>query len=896
MASRKPLFTEPQLKQLADVRSWDRGVRYFNDGRVTAIIENRRDIVAKVMGARRYRVELRVAGNELVGKCSCPMGDDGVFCKHCVAAGLAYLAGAGNAGGKAIAKKRTTVSRLRKPEDLSLEAWQVALRRQYAAEQKLKVRNIGREAVFSEFEVSNPETKRAYRVAIRGGGLGVNYCSCPDFAVNTLGTCKHVEFTLARLQRARGGKSAFARGFQPDYSEVFLRYGAKREVMFRAGTHCPVSILGLAGRFFTPQGVLRDDRYGQFHDFLEQVSADGAGAHEVRCYDDALAFVSEARDRAEMIRRIDAAFPRGVHDKAFQTLLNVPLYPYQREGALQAARAGRCLIADDMGLGKTIEALAAAEILARHGGVRSVLVICPTSLKHQWQREIEKFTGRSAAVVEGPTPARAQGYAADAFYKIVNYDVVHRDLRMIQERRPDLIILDEAQRIKNWKTRAARAVKQLQSDHAFVLTGTPLENRLEELHSIVEFVDRHRLGPMFRFLATHQHLDETGRVIGYRRLDDVSRTLGPVLIRRTKESVLKELPERLEKRFFVPMTPEQMAHHEENREIVARIVAKWRRWGYLSEIDQKRMTVALQRMRMACNSTYLLDPTTDHGVKCDELASLLGEVLEDREAKVVVFSQWVRMHELIARRLSGRRWGHVFFHGGVPGPKRKDLVTRFREDPNCRLFLSTDAGGVGLNLQHASVVANMDLPWNPAVLEQRIGRVHRLGQHRPVRVVHFIAKGTIEESMLGLLSFKKSVFAGVLDGGANEVFLGGSRLKQFMDSVEKVSSDAPRPIPTNGDGAGKTDVPAAPAAAGAPPVSPQALGDLLTAGAAFLSQLGESLRCPEAGVAANSSGAGSLIGRDETTGQAYLRLPLPQGEALDALTRLLRAFGGAPRQ
>jgi superfamily II DNA/RNA helicase len=331
-------------------------------------------------------------------------------------------------------------------------------------------------------------------------------------------------------------------------------------------------------------------------------------------------------------------------------------------------------------------------------------------------------------------------------------------------------------------------------------------------------------------------------------------------------------------------------------------------------------------MRMSCNSTYLLDKETDHGHKADELATLLEEVLEDRDAKAVIFSQWLRMHELIVRRLAKHGFGHVLFHGGVPGPKRKDLLARFREDTDCRLFLSTDAGGVGLNLQHASMVANMDLPWNPAVLEQRIGRVHRLGQHRPVRVVNFIAKGTIEESMLGLLKFKKSMFAGVLDGGKSEVFLGGTRLKQFMDSVEKATTTIPNPMPAdsikdeNGDGASVVagssqetnsadadERESAPAtipiglpertAAGAPAegqihLPPRALGDLLAAGAAFLNQLGQSLRQADAG---NSIGAGSpgpdrLIGRDETTGRTYLKLPIPQGDAMQSLVNLLQTF------
>ncbi len=805
----------------------------------------------------------------------------------------------GKAGGTAGAAKGR-VSRLRKPEEMSLEAWQVALRRQFGADQAFRLKNIGGEPIFSEFEVTNGQTGRTYRVAIRGEGLGVNYCSCPDYAVNTLGTCKHIEFTLAKLRRKRGAKTAFARGFQPSSSEVYLRYGAKREVVFHAGTQCPDALRRLAQRFFDADGVLRPKSIPRFHQFLTRANEDACNGHELRCYDDALEFISWARDRAELIHRIDSALPDGPGDKGFDRLVKVRLYPYQRAGALFAARAGRCLIADDMGLGKTVQAIAAAEILARCADVAGVLVICPTSLKDQWKREIEKFTDRSAVVIDGPAPKRRERYGSGAFYEIVNYDVIHRDLEAIRQSRYDLIILDEAQRIKNWKTLAARAVKQLESDYAIVLTGTPLENRLEELHSIVEFVDRHRLGPLFRFLATHQHVDETGRVVGYRRLDDITATLEPILVRRTKDAVLDDLPERLEKRFFVPMTEQQLVYHEENREIVARIVQKWKRYGYLSEIDQRRMTCALQNMRMSCNSTYLLDKRTDHGRKADELVTWLAEVLEEPDAKAVVFSQWLGMHELIVRRLVERRLDHVLFHGGVPARKRKDLVIRFHEDPRCRLFLSTDAGGVGLNLQNAGVVANMDLPWNPAVLEQRIGRVHRLGQHRPVRVVSFVAKGTIEEGMLSLLAFKQSMFAGVLDGGRKEVFLGGTRLRKFMDSVEQATGvpsagsavaagDAPAGTApdTSGTGPGRATRPAAGSAA-SNQATLDALGDLLTAGAAALHELSRALGSDRAIQTGDPSLAPRrFIEQDDATGQTYLKLPLPQGDAMNSLVGLI---------
>lgn len=179
----------------------------------------------------------------------------------------------------------------------------------------------------------------------------------------------------------------------------------------------------------------------------------------------------------------------------FDTLLKTELYPYQRQGALFALRAGRSLIGDDMGLGKTIQAIAAAELMARCYGVAKVLIISPTSLKHQWQGEIDKFTDRSAVVIEGLTPQWRDLYGRDSFFKLANYEIIHRDLDFIREWQPDLIILDEAQRIKNWKTRIARTIKRLDSTFAIVLTGTPLENRIEELHSLMEFVDREHLGP-----------------------------------------------------------------------------------------------------------------------------------------------------------------------------------------------------------------------------------------------------------------------------------------------------------------------------------------------------------------------------------------------------------------
>ncbi len=780
------------------------------------------------------------------------------------------------------------LSRTHPPVHLAPADWQRALRRQFGRDQSFLLENRGNQPFFSEFRVSNPQSKTSYRVAIRGLAAGDNYCSCPDYATNELGTCKHIEFVLARLEKKRGAKAAFARGWRPGFSEIYLRNDGTRAVYFRAGTDCPPAVSKAAWALFDASrgGVLPEDRFCDLERFFATASKSG---HELRAYDDALEFVAGRRDAARRAEVLERLFPRGASDRKLKKLLQAPLYPYQAEGALFAVHAGRALIGDEMGLGKTIQAIAATEILARHFGVSRVLVVCPTSLKYQWQSEISRF--------------------------ITNYEKLKPDLDLIAEWAPELVIVDEAQRIKNWNTIAARALKRIDSLYALVLTGTPLENKLEELISIVQFVDQHRLGPTWKLLHEHQVKDEFGRVTGYTGLEKIGQTLAPILIRRRRSEVLTQLPSRTDQNLLVPMTESQMLHHQENADIVAKIVARWRRTKFLSETDQRRLTCALQNMRMSCNSTYLLDQETDHGVKADELAALLDGVFVQPDAKAVVFSQWTRTHDIVIRRLEDRGIGYVSFHGGVPSEERPALVERFRSDPNCRVFLSTDAGAAGLNLQHASTLVNMDLPWNPALLEQRIGRIHRMGQKRPVQIVNFVAKGTIEEGMLSVLAFKRSLSAGILDGGQSDISLGGSRLSRFMKEVEsvtgrmgegaavapaeEVASVSSEPVEAATVDASAVSIEMASAAnASLPEGAAPALKDASVDHWAVLLQAGAQLASALSAAGNPEAPSHPWLERDPATGARSLRLPLPPAEtarrfaeALSVLADALRGTG-----
>ncbi len=632
-------------------------------------------------------------------------------------------------------------------------------------------------------------------MAIRGLGPFDNYCSCPDFAINTLGTCKHVEAMLLRLRR-RHQKTLEAAKYKRTRASISLQYGNTIEVRLRLPALVSPALRAVAAEHFDADGLLRRERYLQFGEVLEALrNADG---HAV-IYSDVLEYIdreNELEEGLELERKLLAKLKRG--QDPTDGILKTRLLPYQAQGAVFAACRGRAVLAAaaDMGLGKTVQALAMVELLCKRRGIERVLVIAPASGKYQWKTGIVKFTDRSVQVIDGLLPRRQKMYASPAFFTLTSYELVLKDVRYMQELRPDLIILDEAQRIRNWATATARTIKQLKSRYALVLTGTPLENKLEELFSVVEFVDGRRLGPAFRFVDEHRVIDEKGRLTGYRGLDRIHEQLAPVLLRRTRQQVLKELPERTDQIFRVPLTRQQAEPYYEQSDLLAQLMRKWERQGWLSEIDQKRILCCIQNMRMLCNSTFLFDKQTRHSPKLQEFREIMTDLAQGEERKVVVFSEFERMTHLAGEELRKLGIGFVSLHGGVPSHQRGALIEKFRNDPACKVFLSTDAGGVGLNLQAASVVVNFEPPWNPARLEQRIGRVHRLGQLRPVYVIHMLTSESIEERVWETLRLKKSLFAGVFDSPTGEVSFAKLGRKTVLQAVKEIFADQPgRPKP-----------------------------------------------------------------------------------------------------
>jgi hypothetical protein len=329
--------------------------------------------------------------------------------------------------------KKESVSKVSyhyKPDNMTLEEWQISLRRQAALKEQFVISELNRKNYPGYYKVVNLLSGNEYRVVYRGEGSPWNYCSCMDFKTSRLGMCKHlggVEHWIKENHRK------VCRTI-PSYTSVYLSYKGEREVRLRIGKDHSEEFAQLAAPYFTPDGVMRPEAIDTINEFLrDAVRLDDT----FRWYSDALAFILEKRDM-KWRKRVVVDF---ASDAALDALLKVKLYPYQKEGVRFAFCAGKAIIADEMGLGKTLQAIATAELMRKHGLVSTALIICPTSLKYQWKKEIERFTDATVVVVEGSHLIRKKLYASEEFYKIVSYNSVCNDIKILKSLHTDFFFV-----------------------------------------------------------------------------------------------------------------------------------------------------------------------------------------------------------------------------------------------------------------------------------------------------------------------------------------------------------------------------------------------------------------------------------------------------------------------
>jgi superfamily II DNA or RNA helicase len=462
-------------------------------------------------------------------------------------------------------------------------------------------------------------------------------------------------------------------------------------------------------------------------------------------------------DRAfvELRQRITDASPEPRQEPP---TLTAELRPYQRAGLgwlhfLRDTGLGGCL-ADDMGLGKTVQTLALLEELRAGGNERPSLVVAPRSLLFNWAAEAQRFAPQ-LRVLEHHGNERASNVFTGCDVVLTTYATMRLDVARLAETEFEYVILDESQAIKNASSQVAKAVRLLRARHRLALSGTPIENHLGELWSLFEFLDPGLLGSMRSFNRTFASKNAPPE-----RRDALARGLRPLILRRTKEQVAPELPERIEQTLYCELEGKQKKLYDELRDHYRQaLLGRVKRQG----LDKSRMQIleALLRLRQAACDPGLIDPDTDaSSAKIDLLMNELEDVLTSGH-RALIFSQFTSFLEIVRATLDEADIEYLYLDGKTRD--RQSLVEQFQSASGPPLFLiSLKAGGLGLNLTNADYIFLLDPWWNPAVEAQAIDRAHRIGRQKPVVAYRLIARDTVEEKILELQARKRELAESII--------------------------------------------------------------------------------------------------------------------------------------
>lgn len=436
-----------------------------------------------------------------------------------------------------------------------------------------------------------------------------------------------------------------------------------------------------------------------------------------------------------------------------QVSVPFPPFPYQLEGVAFLMPRHSALLADEMGLGKTMQTILALRLMLQAGLVRQALLVCPKPLVFNWCRELRLWAeDLPFEVIGGSLATRRTAWCVSSTpLKIVNYEILTRDADIIDDDalRFDLVILDEAQRIKNRESKTAQAARALRRNRSWALTGTPIENRPEDLINLFAFLD-------------------PGRIPAETPPTDLPSLTADCVLRRVKEQVMTDMPAKIVQDVVLELTPAQREAYD--RAETDGVV-------HLNELGE---TISVQhvfelvmRLKQICN----FDPLTGESAKLERLQADMAEIASSGR-KAIVFSQWVEPLERLAKVL--RPFGPLQYHGKIPGGQRPRILDQFKSDRRSHvLLMSYGTGSVGLNLQFANYVFLFDRWWNPAIEDQAINRAHRIGQKEPVFVKRFVVEATIEERIAQVLQRKRQLFEDLIANNGSPPSLGLSEDEIF---------------------------------------------------------------------------------------------------------------------
>jgi hypothetical protein len=612
-----------------------------------------------------------------------------------------------------------------------------------------------------------------YLVDVVDGSGEADTCTCVDFLTNDLGTCKHLEAVRRALQgnralrgqyealegkparptvtvRSRGGLELLKRG---TWSKALLRKGGWRAE--EGGKLVPLVPAALT----TPPGEIR-------------VVHAAAPAHA------RLAAREQSAARRERMR---VAIEEG---RLQIDRLAAPLLPFQREGVGYLVAQGRAMLADDVGLGKTMQVLAACETLCAHGEADRVLIVAPAATLPFWARELERLTRSPPALLSGDGLTLRSAMASGARYKLVSYDTIAHHGETFASLQPDVLVLDEAQRAKNFRARTAIALRGIQARFVYALTSLPLDRHLDDLYALVQLVDDQVLAPLWRFNFAFYEQDARGTITGYKNLSKLRLLLSPLLVRRRKEEVLPQLPPLTRQSRFVPMMPEQQAR---SMGVLGDLAALLRQ----REPGQAGLLRLLEEARKLGADPSVLSPEDETlaSPKLDELEQIAEEIARQGPHRVLIFGAHLEPLRRAAARLTRMGLSTLLLERPQEEARRHLLSRRFSSSGDALFALILDEATPRLQLPQVTYQLHLDLPLGPAQLERRTSVGFRPGHTRGLTELFLCAEGGIERSLEGHLFSRRTSPSCPLERGCNAGALDGEALGLLRRLILEAPSD-----------------------------------------------------------------------------------------------------------
>ncbi len=475
------------------------------------------------------------------------------------------------------------------------------------------------------------------------------------------------------------------------------------------------------------------------------------------------------------------------------------LYPFQIVGSYFLYKAKDGMLCDMVGLGKTIQSLTAVDKHMDDKSINFCIIICPSTLKRNWEQEIHKWTKKTCVVIDG-TPAQRKKQYKQAYkydYMIINYDLLNFDMSLINELilmkgYVYALIMDEIQYIKNHQAKRSKHTKIISrfAKYSIGMSATAIENTVMDLWSIFQAIDFSVFGDdglFWHFKEKFIKMDWFGNAIGYKDEQTIKKRMAPHLIRRMKENVLDELPDKIENNYWVDLSPIQRKFYNE---ISSQIVTQIEDMEKAEKIKYASILPMISYLRQCVLSAKLVGHHENISTKTTQLIDFL-ESLDDK-SKIVVFTHFVGMVELLKETLDSKNYKNICIHGQQGSPlycsvnNRVKVINQFNEDEKCKILVTSDILTEGVNITSANYVVNFDMLFNPAKMEQRVGRIDRLGtKHRVINIVNIIASNTIEEDVFKTIWEKRNMSVDIMDDNKIENRLTIRDIKHLMDLHKK---------------------------------------------------------------------------------------------------------------